>query len=291
MYENYTNFTQNNNIDNVIIVLIVLISISSLYILFYNRKNYGTNSEINNLQNELNSLKKIVNTQNEENEKPTINVNTIDNNTSNPIPPIPPIDPIVNYDRLKLTDPFIDPSQRTSLDQIPAPYFAPYINFPTRGIVDKYHRVGLLIYEHNKEYIKYNEYNENINPIVESSDVSLVTNQVDNKIHDNLVQSNNVKNDNYKKNKPNVPYSVRIEKFGNIQGNDVLELIGMKLYQNTYKYFTSFSEGNKIIKITINTRNNKELYDGDIVFVPELKRKYRVKMDQIDGALYNPYFF
>ena len=101
----------------------------------YNQNFFGTNSEISVLQNELNNLKKQMN---DENEEPEISVNKVNNNSGGAAAPFypPPIDPVVNYDRMKLTDPFIDPSQRTSLDQIPGPYFAPYINFPSRGIVE-----------------------------------------------------------------------------------------------------------------------------------------------------------
>jgi hypothetical protein len=59
----------------------------------------------------------------------------------------PPIiyDPIENYDRLKLLDPLVDPRGRSSADQIPTPQVAAQLNFPTQGILDRYHRVGLLI--------------------------------------------------------------------------------------------------------------------------------------------------
>ena len=282
--------------DIIIIILIILIIIASLHILLYNQNN-------NSLQRELNELKNKIN--NDENEE--ININKIKNNNENNVGPIiPPVDPIANYDRMKLNDPFVDPSQRTSIDQIPGPYFAPYINFPSRGIIDKYHRVGLLTAidrrdrDHDDIYIDRNINEDSINPVVITPDISNISERQHKRQerrnnrssntnnHDN--NSNN-SNNSSKKNKPNVPYSVQIEPFGNFQGNDILELMGMKLYQNTYKYFTSISEGNKIIKITVKTRNDKELFDGDVVFIPELKQKYRVKIDQIDGVLYNPYFF
>jgi DNA mismatch repair ATPase MutL len=73
--------------------------------------------------------------------------------------------------------------------------------------------------------------------------------------------------------------------------NNILELIGQKFAQNWYKYFTSISQGNKIIKIMVNNRNRRELYDGDIVYIPELRRSYRVKIDEMDMIQYNPYYF
>ena len=74
-------------------------------------------------------------------------------------------------------------------------------------------------------------------------------------------------------------------------GNDILELIGKKITDNWYKYFTSISKGNKIIKINVHNRNRKELYSGDEVYIPELHKRYRVKIDHMDQIEYNPYFF
>lgn len=68
-----------------------------------------------------------------------------------------------------------------------------------------------------------------------------------------------------------------------------LKLIGKKINNNYYRYFTSISKGNKIIKINVNNRNNKELYSGDEVFIPELNKFYRVKIDKMDMIDYNPY--
>jgi hypothetical protein len=87
-----------------------------------------------------------------------------------------------------------------------------------------------------------------------------------------------------------------IEDFSNINinvsdDNNILELIGKKITDNWYKYFTSISKGNKIIKINVYNKNRKELYSGDIVFIPELKKTYRVKIDLLDMIEYNPYFF
>jgi hypothetical protein len=73
--------------------------------------------------------------------------------------------------------------------------------------------------------------------------------------------------------------------------NDILELIGKKIAHDWYRYFTSISKGNKIIKINVNNRNRKELYDGDVVYIPILKRHYKVKIDKMDMIEYNPYFF
>jgi hypothetical protein len=260
-----------NMYDTTIIILILCIMMTLLYIV--------------NIQNSQN----IIYVKPEESE---INVNEIQtNNRNNNMPNFQPIpDPIAKYDLLKLTDPLIDPSQRTSIDQIPSPYFAPYINFPSRGVVDKFHRVGLLIRidEHKRNYYDDNENDVFVNT-TEVISTSPVINPVNNRRHDKLLNINNTQNNSDKKIKP--PHNVKIEPFGNSYDNNILELMGMKLYQNTFKYFTSLSEGNKNIKITVKTQNDKELYDGDVVFIPELRQKYRVKIDDIDGVQYNPYFF
>jgi hypothetical protein len=73
--------------------------------------------------------------------------------------------------------------------------------------------------------------------------------------------------------------------------NNILELIGKKITDNWYKYFTSITMGNKIIKVVVHNKNRKELYSGDIIFIPELKRTYRVKIDPMDMIEYNPYLF
>ncbi len=285
--------------DTIIIILIILIVIASLYYfsISNNESNKSTeNSEINILKSELNDLKTQINN---ENETPEININKINTNNINNSLPI--IDPIANYDALKLSDPFIDPSPRTSIDQIPGRYFAPYINFPTRGIIDKYHRVGLLtsidrIDRIDKEIYYDNNNIDNINNLNDVNDI-IINDDVRRRIRNNI-QSTPTHDIAVKKiidkNKITVKVPYNVEPFGthnSSYGNNVLELMGMKLYQNSYKYFTSFSEGNKIIKIMVNTKNNKELYDGDTIYIPELKQNYRVTIDQIDNVMYNPYFF
>ena len=49
--------------------------------------------------------------------------------------------------------------------------------------------------------------------------------------------------------------------------------------------------GNKIIKVVVRNKNQRELYSGDIVFIPEIKKTYRVKIDPMDIIEYNPYLF
>ena len=137
--------------------------------------------------------------------------------------------PIIEYDRKKLYDPFVDPSQRYVASQVPTPQIASITNIATQNIYDSYHRIGLLISEHN-------------------DDVSI------------------------------------------IPENQVLELFSRMLYQNFYQYYTSITMGQKIIKITINRDSGQEYYNSDIIYIPELRTKYRVQIDKRDQIYYNPYF-
>ena len=333
-------------------------------------------------------------------------------------------DPIANYDRLKLNDPLVDPRGRSSADQIPTPQVAAQLNFPTQGVIDRYHRVGLLIavnHDSDEKYYSRNNsfddfygkqkplniletnadysmsssptYNANTNRSYngvqildnsssttmssENNNLSSISNSVftstspssitkispkssksskSSKSKKNKHKKNKNKKehfliegfsneDNYETfysddeddedidyngliyNKPNKKYpyfddyefndvdnftsleNQSKEEFGNLDGNsrknrknsehininngdnNILELIGKKITDNWYKYFTSISVGNKIIKINVYNRNRRELYDGDIVFIPELGKRYRVQIDEMDMIEYNPYFF
>ncbi len=257
-------------------------------------------------------------------------------------PIVPPViyDPIENYDRLKLLDPLVDPRGRSSADQIPTPQIAAQLNFPTQGILDRYHRVGLLtaINKHeykNKNNRRRNNYENfdssfgdsyenfsnietdtydnystdsyedfgNIEKVVKGKKVNVDSdssmynykNSYDNKgrisrYSDNSSDLQTISSSYNSKFKDKIiPNNVVLD-IGD-RDNDILELIGKKIAHDWYRYFTSISKGNKIIKINVHNRNRKELYDGDIVYIPILKRYYKVKLDKLDMIEYNPYFF
>lgn len=196
------------------------------------------------------------------------------------------IDPIANYDNAKLGDPLVDPLQRTSADQIPNPSVAMQFNFPTQGVLDKYHRVGLLIAigseldsEPSNKFNKSN-YSENSNVV-----------KAKNKVNNNpVIEEGQESKRDYKG--VWLAEHGKIEGFGNITAdydNSILELIGKRRYHNVYRYFTSITMGNKIIKVMVHNRNNKELYSGDVVFIKELGKNYRVEIDNMDMIEYNPY--
>jgi hypothetical protein len=237
------------------------------------------------------------------------NYNNIPNNDIVLEPVVPPIiyDPIENYDRLKLLDPLVDPRGRSSADQIPTPQVAAQLNFPTQGIIDRYHRVGLLkaIDNHdNNNNRRRNSYEDfgNIEKVVNGKKVNIDSDSSsDNKSNydnssrlsrysDNSSDLQTISSSyNSKFKEKIIPNNVILEVED--KDNDILELIGKKIAHDWYRYFTSISKGNKIIKINVHNKNRKELYDGDVVYIPILKRHYKVKLDKLDMIDYNPYFF
>jgi hypothetical protein len=348
-------------------------------------ENHQHNTEIKNLQNEIEDLKsdiiilqsRLLHNELNKPENNNSNVNIVVDKPENNNNDVVIFDPIANYDRLKLTDPLVDPRGRTSADQIPTPQVAMQLNFPTQGVIDRYHRVGLLIAIDNNDERKnkynFNHFNKRImnnrNNISNNSfknsynGVDIVNDSISNSSMSNSSMSNNsmsnssmsnnsiFDNSNSKLTSSNIPeqktknkkknniiknikknkiknskiegfttqdyyetfsniddntdyntnydnynndYTENFDSFNNNYVNDyngILELIGKKITDNWYRYFTSISIGNKIIKINIHNKNKKELYTDDIVYIPELNKKYRVKIDKLDMIDYNPYFF
>jgi hypothetical protein len=273
-------------------------------------------------------------------------VNTNDLTSSSPSCPDnmctkpPPViyDPIANYDIAKLTDPLVDPRGRTSADQIPTPQVAAQFNFPTQGVLDRYHRVGLLIAigsnvkkenidKTNKFGLPYKE-SDNSDSDTEfvwegnnkmgkskkskskskskgkkyvSGEVSGTNNLVD-KSYRGVEIKENFESDSdsyYGSDSDSMEYFGNTDKnvtniynvYSNQNDNNILELIGKKITDNWYKYFTSITMGNKVIKVVVRNKNRRELYSGDIVFIPEIGKTYRVKIDPMDMIEYNPYMF
>ena len=72
--------------------------------------------------------------------------------------------------------------------------------------------------------------------------------------------------------------------------NKIIRLFGRQEYPGSYKheYYTTVNSGNDQIKIPINTKNRKELYDGDKVRVDELHGTYEVKLHKYDAPKYYP---
>lgn len=260
---------------------------------------------ISELQNQLTSIKAEMSSNS--NSEPSINFNTNQStptnsgnsgNQSGPVTKPPPIifDPIANYDQAKLLDPLVDPRGRTSADQIPAPQVAAQFNFPTQGVLDRYHRVGLLIaidtpYDNEGTKGKRPRRSHSKKRVDRYPGDTSSDNSSDNSSNSSTGSN---KSGTYKGVEFSGGGNGSFESFGNYMDegpNGILELIGKKITDNWYKYFTSISKGNKIIKIVVNNRNRKELYSGDEVYIPELNRWYQVQMDEMDMIEYNPYMF
>jgi hypothetical protein len=329
---NSNSFFNNNSIIYIIIFILFVIVFYFIINKFgysnYNLENTSQESNIKSLQNNISQLQsELSNIKSEmssgetknSNSDPIINFTTgSDPNmnlgsgscASGSCPKPPPIifDPIANYDQAKLFDPLVDPRGRPSADQIPAPQVAAQFNFPTQGVLDRYHRVGLLIGldsapdssprkhrgKKSKRINKKGRYPNDDVISLRSANTFASDNSTDSTDSSNSTGS-------YR----GVQIApVRAEKgIGGISGiegfgiyadegpNGILELIGKKINDNWYQYFTSISKGNKVIKIVVNNRNRKELYSGDVVYLPELNRWYQVQMDSMDMIEYNPYLF
>jgi hypothetical protein len=292
-------------------------------------------NQITPVPSESNTLKEIIietdtpiiNTKSN-NDKLNSNLILPSQSTQNKPPPII-FDPIANYDIAKLTDPLVDPRGRTSADQIPTPQVAAQFNFPTQGVLDRYHRVGLLIaigsnkrdnqiYKNSRSPNK--DYSDNSSSLVGSKDDIVweghirknrpkkarryvppessetksykgidIKENFDSDDYDDYDDSDSIEEFSSESNKNKI---VNVyNNYSNQNDNNILELIGKKITDNWYKYFTSITMGNKIIKVVIRNNNRRELYTGDIVFVPEIGKSYRVKIDPMDMIEYNPYMF
>lgn len=280
-------------IDYAYYVVIFIIVVAIFYLLMSNFGiKYDTFNDITknvqDIKDELNNLKlHVSNTES----KQLKQLNQLPDKITVDLPPQPPqiVDPIVNYDIAKLNDPLVDPRGRTSADQIPAPQVAAQLNFPTQGVLDTYHRVGLLIALDDE--IQNNRINEAYN---EGEFVwngpSKTRLQIKQEIQ--KIQETSNKPINKQINGVQVVHVENIEDFAQIDDvNGILELMGKKIACEWYQYFTSITMGNKVIKVNVHNKNRKELYTGDIVYISELNKKYRVQIDEMDMIQYNPYLF
>lgn len=136
----------NQYIKIILNILFILVIIYIFYCIISNYKvSYVQSSrDVLKFQNKIQSLEKKIN----DLESSIDNNENINVSTTNPVPPI---NPIIEFDRRKLLDPFIDPSTRPPASQVPTPEIASITNIATQNIYDSYHRVGLLIEENKSE--------------------------------------------------------------------------------------------------------------------------------------------
>ncbi len=284
----------NNSFQYVIIIAIIILVVIFIYNSPYKKEIFGINAtQTENIQLEqIMSIKKEL--QEIKNNMPMAPVpapapapEPVPAPAPTPTAPIAPVplipaqctsrgrvfDPIAVYDYRKLYDPLVDPRGRTSADEIPTLDVALQLNIPTQGFLDTYHRVGLLIGSdepprRGKKDLK----TRNGTSLSLSSDSSSLSSD-----------SLSLSSDSTYSHGGYGGYG------GHGGSNGILELIGKKMGHNWYKYFTSISIGNKIIKINVRNRNRRELYDDDKVYIPELSKWYKVKIDRMDMIDYSPY--
>ncbi len=72
--------------------------------------------------------------------------------------------------------------------------------------------------------------------------------------------------------------------------NKILRLFSRQEYpgSNRYEYFTALNSGLDQIKVHIETRGKRELFDGDKVFIKELDEYYEVQLHKFDSPKYYP---
>ena len=158
------------------------------------------------------------------------------------------VDILKQYDYHKAFDPLIDPTRRVPSYEIPPYYIKRSIDLPTRGYPDNFTQLGILIREPEKHYNSFDS-------------------------------SQNASSENLNYPKENLD-----------KDNRILRLFGRQEYpgSNKYEYYTAINSCPDQIKIPLNTKRKWELYDGDIVHVPELNESYRVKLYKYDAPKYYP---
>lgn len=152
----------NTFIFNLIITLIIVII--SAYI-FYNIINISKVSHQNNIKEKTNEIYlkyKINDLEKKIDDLISLNENQNDGNINIKQDETPNMfNPIIEFDRRKLLDPFIDPSTRPPASQVPTPQIASLTNIATQNIYDSYHRIGLLVEEDKENKTNH----ENLNHI------------------------------------------------------------------------------------------------------------------------------
>lgn len=189
---------------------------------------------------------------------------------------------ILNYDYSKLYDPLVEPTRRVDRYELPKYYFRNMIDFPTRGYPDNYNQLGILINNLDAGWNNNNNNNDEDSFNSYSNSNSNYSRRTGNK------KSSKRKNKNKHKKYYNYDEeNVIINKMNN--QNNILRLFGRQQYpgSNTWEYYITIYSGPDAIKIPLEVRR-RELYTGDVVNVPELNSKYRVKLYNYDGPRYYP---
>lgn len=164
-------------------------------------------------------------------------------------------DVIRAYDEEKIHDVLEQPTRRIPRHEIPNMVVRRGIDYPTRGYPDNFSQQGILVAVDKKDSYK----------------------DKDKKCNGNCKGK-------HKDDDKDTPVSQPIN-----YDNRIIRLFGRQQYpgSNRYDYYTSISSGNDQIKIPIG-KKNKELYDGDEIYINELGSRYRVQLHDFDEPKYYP---
>jgi hypothetical protein len=177
---------------------------------------------------------------------------------------LPFIDPVDIYDEENYNNPFVYPTTRPASTAFRNVITNPNFYIPTRGIPDKPRYIANLIEEniehHNNNHNNHNHNNHNNNN----------NNNKNNNNHNNNNNNNHNNNNHNNNNNTNsqLPY--------------ILQLMGQQKYYDSSKFdyyvLLPMVGSNPPIKYVVKTRNNEEVYDGDILNI--LNKNYRVEKNK-----------
>ena len=176
-------------------------------------------------------------------------------------------DPILGLDYARLKDPLVEPGRRIERSQIPPYYFNAINNLETRGYPDNYTLYGLLIkIDDNNKRQRRQQHDRNHK---EGPYDDKYSSDYDDKLENDKVNITINNNDPMK----------------------ILQLFGRQLYSgsNQYEYYAMTTDTIHRIKFDIEKRNNREIFDHDVIHIPHLNGKYKVELYKQDLVRYVPY--
>jgi preprotein translocase subunit SecG len=174
---------------------------------------------------------------------------------------------IKDYDYKILKDPFKSPADRPENAVIRDLDLYNFFNISTHGPLNDFRVLGTLI------EIKDNNFN--LHNIKKINDMPLTTMKP---VNEHQPQ----------KPEPDKPNYQEIEVRINNNNDSILQLFGREKYRgaHVFQYYTMTPYSN--VKIPLAKRHNKELYDGDIVFIKEFGKSYRVSLYPREEPEYIP---
>lgn len=176
--------------------------------------------------------------------------------------PGPYTDPVREYDYRKIYDPLEEPTRRVDRYQIPPAYFKRFIDIPSRGYPDNFSQVGILVRIHND--------------------------------HNRHGHAGNASHTGHSGHSNHSGQEEMVVSNQNNSDNNILRLFSRQEYPGSwtrFEYYTALNSGFDSIKIPIDAKRNRELYDGDTVYIKELNQTYKVQLYNYDSPRYYPDLF